>query len=153
MKELLSNAVLLGVGLLLCSVLIHTLVIGRLYRWYAGLDSTRQLSYRGGVWLLLRVALVIVLTHLVEIAIWALAYELLGALPDFNQAFYFSGITYTTVGYGDVVLPFAWKEMAAFEGLTGILMAGWSTAFLFAVLNMMLMGGASVRGGPGRPLP
>jgi len=43
--------------------------------------------------------------------------------------------------------------MAAFEGLTGILMAGWSTAFLFAVLNMMLMGGASVRGGPGRPLP
>ena len=46
--------------------------------------------------------------------------------------------TYTTVGYGDVVLPTQWHLLAGLEGLTGILMAGWSTAFLIAVVVRLI---------------
>ncbi len=145
-----SSPLLLSVGLLLLSVVIHALVIGKLNHWYAALETRSAPTYGAGVRLLLFVAVPMVVAHLVEIGAWAGAYVIVGALPDFDQAFYFSGITYTTVGFGDVVLPQAWKEMAAFEGLTGILMAGWSTAFLFAVLNRMISYGVRMRQEPGQ---
>ncbi len=149
MRALLTSPILLSVGLLLLSVIIHALVIGKLNLWYSALEPRAKPTYGAGVRLLMFVAVPIVFAHLAEIGAWATAYVMVGALPDFNQAFYFSGITYTTVGFGDVVLPGAWKEMAAFEGLTGILMAGWSTAFLFAVLNRMISYGHRLRQGPG----
>jgi hypothetical protein len=48
---------------------------------------------------------------------------------------YFSSVTYTTVGYGDVVLPKGWRLAGGVEALTGILMCGWSTGFFFAILS------------------
>jgi voltage-gated potassium channel Kch len=59
-------------------------------------------------------------------------------MPDAQTAFYFSGVTYTTVGYGDVVLPERWQLVGAIEGLTGILMCGLSTGFFFAVVSRLL---------------
>jgi voltage-gated potassium channel Kch len=57
--------------------------------------------------------------------------------PDFRTSFYFSAVTYTTVGYGDLILPDQWRLLAAAEALTGILMCGWSTGVLFAVVSRM----------------
>ena len=37
-------------------------------------------------------------------------------------------MTYTTVGYGDVVLPHAWTSVGVLEAMTGVLLFGWSTA-------------------------
>ena len=48
---------------------------------------------------------------------------------------YFSAVTYTTTGYGDVVLPERWRLSSAVEALTGILMCGWSTGFFFAIVS------------------
>jgi len=48
---------------------------------------------------------------------------------------YFSAVTYTTTGYGDLVLDEGWRLLGAVEALTGILMCGWSTGFFFAVVN------------------
>jgi len=73
---------------------------------------------------------------LVEIAVWALFFSWQKCLPDLESAFYFSGVTYTTVGYGDFVLPKEWRLFGPVEGLTGILMCGLSTAFLFATLRV-----------------
>jgi len=56
-------------------------------------------------------------------------------MPDAGAAFYFSGITYTTVGYGDVVLAKPWRLLGPIEGLMGILMLGLSTGYLFAVMS------------------
>ena len=80
----------------------------------------------------------IILLHVTEIAVWALAYALMRAMPDFQSALYFSAVTYTTTGYGDLVLPDRWRLVGAVEALTGILMCGWSTAFFFAVVSRML---------------
>jgi len=79
----------------------------------------------------------IVLLHLAEIALWAGFYLWRDAMPDLRSALYFSAVTYTTTGYGDVVLAEGWRLLGAVEALTGILMCGWSTGFFFAIVNRL----------------
>jgi hypothetical protein len=86
-------------------------------------------------WLLGRIAWWLVLLHLAEIAVWALYYWWQRCLPDAESAFYFSGVTYATVGYGDLVLQKEWRLLGPVEGLTGILMCGLSTGFFFVIVS------------------
>jgi hypothetical protein len=81
------------------------------------------------------VAAWIVLLHLAEITVWAVFYLWRDAMPDLASALYFSAVTYTTTGYGDLVLAEGWRLVGAVEALTGILMCGWSTGFFFTVVN------------------
>src|SRR5262245_38580523 len=81
------------------------------------------------------IALWVVVLHLLEISVWAVAYTWNGAMPDMTSALYFSAVTYTTTGYGDLVLPQAFRLDGGIEALTGILMCGWSTGFFFAIVN------------------
>jgi hypothetical protein len=90
------------------------------------------------VWLLVRITWCLILIHCVEVAIWALFYLWAGCMPDAEAAFYFSGVTYATVGYGDHVLPKPWRMLGAIEGLVGILMCGLSTGLFFAVVSRIL---------------
>ena len=76
----------------------------------------------------------VVLLHIAQIAAWALFYVWQRAMPDVASAFYFSAVTYTTTGYGDLVLAPEWRLVGAIEALTGILMCGWSTAVFVAVV-------------------
>lgn len=87
--------------------------------------------------LLLRIIWWLVLLHLAEISVWALFYLWRGCLTDAESAFYFSGITYTTLGYGDVVLARPWRLLAPVEGLIGVLMCGLSTGYFFVVGNFI----------------
>jgi len=87
--------------------------------------------------LFVTVASWIVMLHLLEIAAWALLFIVGRALPDAMTAFYFSAVTYTTTGYGDIVLPLTWRFGSAVEALTGILMCGWSTGVFFAIVNRL----------------
>ena len=79
----------------------------------------------------------IVLLHLLEISSWAVVYVWDEAMPDLASALYFSAVTYTTTGYGDLVLSKDWRLVGAIEALTGILMCGWSTGFFFAVVSRL----------------
>ena len=88
--------------------------------------------------LLIKVTWWLVLIHAAEIAIWALFFLWAGCLPDAESAFYFSGVTYATVGYGDVVLAQPWRMLGPIEGLTGILMCGLSTGLFFAIINRLI---------------
>ena len=73
--------------------------------------------------------------HLLQILVWAFLYAWRGAMPDFTTAAYFSAVTYTTTGYGDLVLPEEWRLVGGVEALTGILMCGLSTGMFFAVFS------------------
>ena len=86
-------------------------------------------------WLLIRVTWFLILMHAAEITVWALFYLWAGCLPDAESAFYFSGVTYTTVGYGDLTLPQPWRILGPIEALAGILMCGLSTGLFFAVVS------------------
>jgi hypothetical protein len=88
-------------------------------------------------WRLIQVAWAFLLIHACEIAVWALFYYWSGCLPTAEASFYFSGVTYATVGYGDLVLPQQWRLLAPVEGLTGILMCGLSTGVFFFVVSRM----------------
>jgi hypothetical protein len=89
------------------------------------------------IWLFVRIAGWIVLLHLLEISAWAAVYVWDEAMPDLQSALYFSAVTYTTTGYGDLVLSKEWRLVGAVEALTGILMCGWSTGFFFAVVSRL----------------
>jgi hypothetical protein len=75
--------------------------------------------------------------HTLEIWLYAVAFRAVGALGDFETALYFSTTSFTTLGYGDVVLDRKWRLFGAIEGANGLLLWGWSTAFLFAVIGRM----------------
>ena len=89
------------------------------------------------VGLLLGIFTFIVLLHLIQIALWAGVFWREGELPTLEKAVYFSITCYTTVGFGDIVLGPGWRVLAGIEGLTGIILVGWSTAFVFAIVNRM----------------
>ena len=86
-------------------------------------------------WLLIRVTWLLILMHVAEITVWALFYWWKGCLPDAEAAFYFAGVTYTTIGYGDLVLAKPWRILGPVEGLTGILMCGLSAGLFFGLVT------------------
>jgi hypothetical protein len=93
----------------------------------------------------------LLLLHLAEAVVWALFFVLVGALPDLETAAYFSLTSYTTVGYGDVVLPEPWRLLGPLEAAVGILMLGWSTGVLVAVIGMIYRQLFLSLTGPARP--
>jgi len=122
--------------LLAFSVVVHAWGVASAVRW----ARRRNITSRGLLpWTQLFVELAgwIVLLHITEIMAWAYAYVAMGALPRFQSALYFSAVTYTTTGYGDLVLPENSRLVGAVEALTGILMCGWSTGFFFAVVSRL----------------
>lgn len=78
---------------------------------------------------------ILLLVHLAEALVWALFFVLVGGLPDLESAVYFSLTSYTTVGYGDVVLPEPWRLLGPIEAAVGVLMLGWSTGILVTVIG------------------
>jgi len=86
-------------------------------------------------WLLIRIAWLLIVIHMFEIAVWALFFWWQKCLPNVESSFYFSGVTYATLGYGDLLLPEEWRLFGPLEALTGSLMVGLSIAFFFAVIS------------------
>jgi hypothetical protein len=129
-----------GVALLGLTVAIHAAVLGAmLHGFQKNVQGHTPLSFIAHSWLLTRIAAVTVLAHLTEITIWAGFYYWQDALPSLETSLYFSSVTYSTIGYGDIVVSQPWRVLAAMEGLTGILMCGWSGAFFFAAINRLYM--------------
>ncbi|AZV78305.1 two pore domain potassium channel family protein [Parasedimentitalea marina] len=77
----------------------------------------------------------VIFAHTLQVWIWSSGFVLSGALPDWNTAVYFSLVTYTTLGYGDVILGPAMRIFAAFSAVTGLLGFGISTAFLVGAIG------------------
>ena len=80
----------------------------------------------------------VVFLHLIQTGLWALFYYLQGLFNDFETALYFSMVSFATIGYGDVLLPSRWRLLGVIEGLTGVILVGISTAFIFSVVNAIL---------------
>lgn len=125
----------IGAALVAATVLLHLAglaLILHAFFYHRGALPVRPWPI---VWLLVRMTWLLLLFHAAEISVWALFFLWRGCLPDAETAFYFSGTTYATIGYGDVVLPQAWRMLAPVEGLTGILMCGLSTGLFVAVIS------------------
>lgn len=90
------------------------------------------------------VVLWLFLATIIEVWTWALLYLALGTVSSLEQAAYFSTVTFTTLGFGDITLDENWRLLSSFEAANGLLMFGWSTALVFATVRWVY--------GPGREI-
>jgi len=133
--------ILFGSGLLALSAVIHVVAVALslpLFKWLAGLIPDDRHPLRRGIVFLLLTLGVILAAHTVQIWTWAAVFLLIADLPDFGTSFYFATVTYTTLGYGDIVLGEGSRIVATFCAITGLLTFGISTAFLIGVLSKVL---------------
>jgi hypothetical protein len=133
----------LGTLLIAITVLVHTIGLMILSRGMVWIVRWWRLHKHssGRATAMVMTVLGLFLIHTVEVWAWAIAYFLLGAFAGFDEALYFSTVTFSTLGYGDLTLSPEWRLFGSLEGVNGFLLIGWSTAYLVS---------ASTRHGPFR---
>ena len=131
---------LLGVLLVAVTVVIHamgtTWWLHRLSSRITGVSDLHRPSR--SLLMLISTIIIVTLLHTTQIIVWALAYLYLlpeNVLGSFEEATYFSFVTFTTLGYGDISFTGQWRILSGIEALNGILLLGWSTALLFTVVQ------------------
>ena len=130
-----------GTALLLGSLLSYGVAMALILRVAAALlrRGYRGRSFWRNVAVMMFVTLIMAAAHVTQIALWALALMLFGQVAEFDRAFYCSAQNYTTLSYGDVLLPAEWRLLGPLEALTGLLFCGLSTAVLFAVMSHLII--------------
>jgi Ion channel len=86
-------------------------------------------------WISLGAVLPLFFGHFAQVGLWAVVLIWLGALQTYDDAFYFSLVTFATLGYGDIVLAPGYRIFGALAATCGSLMLGWSTALIFAAIS------------------
>jgi len=88
---------------------------------------------------LLYSVLLFTLIHAIHSLVWAFSYYLIpetaSQFSSFSESAYFSLVTFTTLGYGDISLSSNWRLLSGLEAINGIMLIGWSTAMMFALIQ------------------
>jgi carbon starvation protein CstA len=131
------NQVLAGGATSLVNLVIHALLMGALVVFLLNISGRTAGAPR-----FLNYTVIIVVTgsvlfvgHFLEILLWAYTYAAVGAAPPGTDLVYFAFGNYTTLGYGDVLPVDQWRLLAPMTALNGIMLIGWSTALIFAILR------------------
>jgi Ion channel len=126
-------------GIVAICLVIHCAGLILLFEWLLSLRPRIEEKYRiqHHSLLLILTFTVMIFLHVLEATIWAGFYYWRGLFEDFETSLYFSLGSYTTIGYGDVVLPRTWRLLGAIEGISGVLLCGLSAAFVFAIVNAL----------------
>ncbi|HVX15276.1 MAG TPA: potassium channel family protein [Pirellulales bacterium] len=124
-------------ALTLCTLMAPTILFIRIVTGKGQNDLTRP-SYPMNILLLQVAAAVLLFSHLVNIALWAVLFYLCGEFTEFETAYYYSAVTYSSLGYGDLVMSPRWRLLGPLETIDGIVMFGISTALVFALLDRMI---------------
>lgn len=93
---------------------------------------------------IIRISSIVILMFLVSVAevlLWTVVYIGLEAIQEFETGLYFSMVTFTTLGYGDIFLDEKWRLLASFEAANGIMMFGWTTSIVIAVVTHVFFEG------------
>jgi voltage-gated potassium channel len=124
-------------GLTLVTVIIHGLATLEALAHMARVRRRKgeEPGLLAQVLLVVRTVAILLVLHLIEAGVWAGFYVVADAMPDLETAIYFSMTSYTTVGYGDVLLPADWRLLGPSEAAVGILMFGWSTAIIVGAIT------------------
>ncbi len=130
----------LGTVIISGTVLIHTFGLMGVTRVMSILvDRFRMHGRRSRVLAMITIVFGLFVVMTIEVWFWAFSYWIIGAFGSFEEALYFSTVTFSTLGYGDLIPHQEWRLLAGMEGIDGFLLIGWSTAYLIA---------ASTRVGP-----
>jgi hypothetical protein len=127
---------LVGAAISACNIGIHALVM-TVVVWVAQRaavnETPRQL--RRLIAVMIATVSVLMVAHVCEVVVWALAYAIVDAAPAGADLLYFAFVNYTTLGYGDVTPVARWRLLGPMTAMNGVLLFGWSTAVIFEVLR------------------
>jgi voltage-gated potassium channel Kch len=135
--------VIFSIVITLITIVIHALGTSSMIRFIFNkidLDTT-PIHRKQILFALSFSATSLILLHFAEIILWALTFMMIpeiARLSNFQEAVYFSSITYTTVGYGDITLEGRWRLLCGFEAMNGILLFGWSSAVFFSIIQRIV---------------
>lgn len=103
------------------------------------MKNKTSLSWGQSLQLLIGSFLLFTLLHLLQTIIWALGYFWIPAIKiqfaNFTESVYFSIVTFTTLGYGDVTLHSEGRILSGLEAINGIMLLGWTTAIMFSLIQ------------------
>ncbi|MEM8946293.1 MAG: potassium channel family protein [Planctomycetota bacterium] len=136
------NSILLGILLTLVTIGIHALGTATWIRHLQARAVRDDFESRSGLGFQLKLlgssAIVLLLLHILELTVWAVVYYWWVATDQFRlfeDAVYFSTVTFASLGYGDIVIEGSWRLLSAIQAMAGLFVFGWSTALLFAVVQ------------------
>lgn len=127
-----------GVPLTVTTLVAHVVWLGFFDRRLVRLSRTGWFSARpqfGFILVMSTAVLLAVLLHAIEAMFWAVAYILLGALPDPRTAMLFSMEAQTSFGHDTIFLAPHWQMLGALEALVGVMLFGLTVAFLFSMMQ------------------
>ena len=133
---------MVSAGMVVLCVMLHGLGIfglNRIMRTETAIERLKRidpLSPRGAAFTL-SIVLAMFALHALEIWAFSIVYYVSHAIPNFEDALYFSTISYSTVGYNDTHISPDWRLLGAFESILGVFLLGWSTSFFFRMLGRM----------------
>ncbi len=136
------DELLVATAMVMVTVLLHAvglLLLERLTRFEAMEEDKLAIKALSvpGVMMMMAVVLSLFALHGVEIWLYAALYLRLGAIDDVRTAVYFSTQTYAAIGFGDEAMKRDWHLVAAIEGINGVLLLGWSTAFFVTMMGRL----------------
>lgn len=132
------------VGILLIVLTVVVQGFGTLYlikRFDHYHNNLTDRNFRGkSLSLLVYTTIFLIVIHLFQASLWAGSYMILPEIEfeTFEKSFYFSLVTFTTLGYGDITIASESRILAGLEAINGIILLGWSTAFMFAVFREVI---------------
>jgi len=128
--------ILIGGGVSIINIAIHAMVMS-IAIGVAQRGATRQVAHPGLFLaaVMIPTVVVLMLTHTLEVMVWALTYSIIHAAPDGTDWMYFAFVNYATLGYGDIVPLPRWRLLGPITAMNGALMFGWSTAVIFEVMR------------------
>jgi hypothetical protein len=129
-----------GAAASFCNIAIHAFLMAAVL-WaarIAGEGATLRQSLRL-IAVMIATVSVLMAAHVVEVVVWAFAYMIVGIAPPGTDLIYFAFVNYTTLGYGDVTPLERWQLLGPMTAMNGVLLFGWSTAVIFAVLRSTVM--------------
>jgi hypothetical protein len=127
---------LVGGAVSVCNITIHAFVMTAVARVAQGTGS-KNIAHPSLLLacVMISTVLVLMVAHTCEVAVWALAYLLVNAVPADSGLLYFAFVNYTTLGYGDIIHVKDWQLLGPMTAMNGVLLFGWSTAVIFEVLR------------------
>ena len=127
------SQLVLGAAVVVATVIVHAVSLEAILRVLLAINIEWEARWRTLIFSL--TILAIFMAHVIEISIWAMFFYFTDEIETLEAALYFSTSSFTTVGYGDLVLSEEWRLFGSLESANGLMLFGWSTAFIFETVT------------------